>query len=148
MGNSLGPDDGVVELGVDGLQVLQCRALVQHPFVEGQREAGIDEFPVVQSLWQGGDTGSRGTLGRSPGARQCCTWGSHGAEGTHFLVPELWHLLLAGTHGGKVSCPSSTARGGGAAAPLPPHHKFHCISLSPHSSIKSTCLNRAVLWLP
>lgn len=74
-GHSLGPDDGVVELGVDGLQVLQRWALVQHPFVEGQREAGIDELPVVQSLGRGGDTGSWGTPGPSPGARKCSTLG-------------------------------------------------------------------------
>lgn len=74
-GHSLGPDDGVVELGVDGLQILQRRALVQHPFVEGQREAGINELPVVQSLGRGGDTGSWGTLGPSPGARKCSTLG-------------------------------------------------------------------------
>lgn len=58
MGHSLGPDDGVVKLGVDGFQVLQRGPLVQHPLVEGQREASIDELPVVQSLQRGGDARS------------------------------------------------------------------------------------------
>lgn len=34
-GHSLGPDDGVVKLGVNGFQVLQRGPLVQHPLVEG-----------------------------------------------------------------------------------------------------------------
>lgn len=65
VGHSLGPDNGVVKLGVDGLQVLQCGPLVQHPLVEGQREASVNELPMVQSLWCGGDAGSHRTSRRS-----------------------------------------------------------------------------------
>jgi len=66
-GHSLGPDDGVVKLRVDGFQILQRGPLVQHPLVEGQREAGIDELPVIESLRWGGDTRSRGTPGQTHG---------------------------------------------------------------------------------
>lgn len=113
-GHSLGPDNGVVELRVDGLQVLQRRALVQHPFVEGQREAGVDELPMVQSLWQGGDTGSLGTLGQD----NAPPWGSHGAEGIHSGDPELWHLLLAGTHGEEGWAAPTALPGPGGLQPL------------------------------
>ena len=44
------PDEGVVELGVDGLQVLQQQLLVEHALVEGQREACVDELAVEQRL--------------------------------------------------------------------------------------------------
>lgn len=46
----LDPHDGVVKLRVYGLQVFERRLLVQHSLVERQREAGIDELAVVQSL--------------------------------------------------------------------------------------------------
>lgn len=54
MRHSLGPDNGVVELWINGFQVLQCGPLVQHPLVEGQCEAGVNELPVVQSLQSAG----------------------------------------------------------------------------------------------
>lgn len=46
----LDPHDGVIKLRVYGLQVLQRGLLVQHSLVEGQREACVDEFSMVQSL--------------------------------------------------------------------------------------------------
>ncbi len=46
----LDPHDGVIKLRVDGLQVFQGGFLVQHSLVEWQREAGVDELSVVQSL--------------------------------------------------------------------------------------------------
>lgn len=46
----LDPHDGVIKLRVYGLQVFQCGLLVQHSLVEGQREACVDEFSMVQSL--------------------------------------------------------------------------------------------------
>ena len=49
-GHALDPDDGVVEFGVDGLQVFQGWSLVQHPLVEREGEARIDELSMVQSL--------------------------------------------------------------------------------------------------
>ena len=47
------PDEGVVELWVDGLQVLQEQLLVEHALVEGQREARVDELAVEQRLARG-----------------------------------------------------------------------------------------------
>lgn len=88
------------------------------------------------------------TVERSTGA-------AVGREGIGPRVPELQHPPLAGKGGGEErGPPSSAARGqlawcGGCSQPLsPPHCKFHRVSFSPHSSIKSTCLNRAVLRLP
>lgn len=49
-GDSLDPDDGVVEFGVNGLQVLQGRSLVEHPLVEREGEARVNELSMVQSL--------------------------------------------------------------------------------------------------
>lgn len=49
----LDPHDGVIKLRVYGLQVFERGFLVQHSLVERQREAGVDELSMVQSL-QGG----------------------------------------------------------------------------------------------
>lgn len=49
----LDPHDGVIKLRIYGLQVFQCGLFIQHSLVERQREAGVDELPVVQSLWGG-----------------------------------------------------------------------------------------------
>ena len=46
----LDPHDGVVKLGVYGLQVLEGGLLVEHALVEGQCEACINELPVIQGL--------------------------------------------------------------------------------------------------
>lgn len=46
----LDPHDGVIKLRVYGLQVFERRLLVQHLLVERQREARVDELPVIQSL--------------------------------------------------------------------------------------------------
>lgn len=46
-GDSLDPHNGVVELGVDGLQVFQGGSLVEHPLVERQGEACVDELAMV-----------------------------------------------------------------------------------------------------
>lgn len=46
----LDPHDGVIKLRVYGLQVFECGFLVQHSLVERQREAGVDELSMVQSL--------------------------------------------------------------------------------------------------
>jgi hypothetical protein len=48
--DSLDPDNGVVKLRVNRLQVLQSRSLVEHPLVERESEACVDELPMVQSL--------------------------------------------------------------------------------------------------
>ncbi len=50
LGNWLDPDERVVKLWVDGLQVFQSQGLVQDALVERQREARIDEFPMKQGL--------------------------------------------------------------------------------------------------
>lgn len=48
--DSLDPDNGVVKLRINRLQVLQSRSLVEHPLVEREGEACVDELPMVQSL--------------------------------------------------------------------------------------------------
>lgn len=48
--SSLDPDKGVVELRVNGLQVLGGQLLAQHLLVERHAEAIVDELPVVESL--------------------------------------------------------------------------------------------------
>jgi len=48
--NWLDPDEGVVKLGVNGLQVLESPGLVQDTLVERQREARVDELPMKQGL--------------------------------------------------------------------------------------------------
>lgn len=44
------PAKGIVELRINGLQVLHGEFFVEHPLVEWHREARVDEFPMVQSL--------------------------------------------------------------------------------------------------
>lgn len=44
------PYEWVVKLRIDGLQVFEDQLLVQHSFVERQREAGVDELPVEKCL--------------------------------------------------------------------------------------------------
>ena len=44
------PYEWVVELWVDGLQVFEDKLLVQHAFVERQREACVDELAVEKCL--------------------------------------------------------------------------------------------------
>lgn len=51
-GDSLDPDDRVVEFRVNGLQVFQGWSLVEHPLVEREGEACINELSMVQSLWK------------------------------------------------------------------------------------------------
>lgn len=46
----LDPDERVVELRVDGLQVFESQWLVQNALVEGQRETRVDEFTMEQGL--------------------------------------------------------------------------------------------------
>lgn len=53
--NWLDPDEGVVKLGVNGLQVFQSPGLVQDALVERQREARVDEFPMKQGLQESED---------------------------------------------------------------------------------------------
>lgn len=48
------PDEGVVELWVDGLQVLDGQLLAQHLLVEGHAEAVVDELAVIQRLRERG----------------------------------------------------------------------------------------------
>ena len=48
--NILDPDEGVVELWVYGLQVLEGQRFVQNTLVEGQGESSVDELAVEQSL--------------------------------------------------------------------------------------------------
>jgi len=48
--NRLDPDEGVVKLGVNGLQVFESPGLVQDTLVERQREARVDELPMKQGL--------------------------------------------------------------------------------------------------
>lgn len=75
MRHSLGPDDGVVELWINGFQVLQSGSLVQHPLVEGQREAGVNEFPVVQSLQGVGMEGQGDQDGSLQITAETTAWG-------------------------------------------------------------------------
>lgn len=39
----------VVVFRIDGLDVLHGQLLVEHPLIEGQRKAGVDEFSVIES---------------------------------------------------------------------------------------------------
>lgn len=48
--DSLDPDNGVVELRVDRFQVLQGWSLVEHPLIEREGEACVNELSMVQSL--------------------------------------------------------------------------------------------------
>lgn len=48
--DSLDPEDGVIELRVDGFQVFQRGSLVEHPLVEREGEACVNELPMVQGL--------------------------------------------------------------------------------------------------
>lgn len=68
--SSLDPDDGVVEFGVDGLQVLQGRSLVEHPLVEREGEARVNELSVVQSL--GRENAQRRSAFLQAGSRVLC----------------------------------------------------------------------------
>lgn len=75
-GDSLDPDDRVVEFGVDGFQVFQGWSLVEHPLVEREGEACVNELPVVQSLCaEGRDTTNRFGFPRTlpeAGSRRLC----------------------------------------------------------------------------
>lgn len=44
------PDERIVELWINGLQVFEDQLLVQHAFVEGQGEACVDELAVEKRL--------------------------------------------------------------------------------------------------
>lgn len=46
------PYKWVVELWVNGLQVFEYQLLVQHAFIERQREAGVDELAMEKRLQQ------------------------------------------------------------------------------------------------
>lgn len=49
-GDSLDPDNGVVEFRVNGFQVFQGWSLVEHPLVEREGETCVNELSMVQSL--------------------------------------------------------------------------------------------------
>ena len=44
------PNQGIEKLGIDRLDVFGGEFLVQHSFVERQRESRVDEASVIQSL--------------------------------------------------------------------------------------------------
>ena len=48
--NGLNEDDGIVELGVEGLQVFQSELFVEHFLVERHRKAAVDKLSVKQCL--------------------------------------------------------------------------------------------------
>lgn len=48
--DSLDPDDRVVEFRVNRFQVFQGWSLVEHPLIEREGEACVNELPMIQSL--------------------------------------------------------------------------------------------------
>lgn len=46
----LDPDEGVVKLRIDGLQVFESQRFVQNALVEGQGETRVDELSMEQGL--------------------------------------------------------------------------------------------------
>ena len=55
------PDERVVELGVDRLQVFEDEFLVEHALIEGQGEACIYKLAVEQGLHTDTDTHTHDT---------------------------------------------------------------------------------------
>lgn len=60
-GDSLDPDNGVVEFGIDGFQVFQGWSLVEHPLVEREGETCVNKLSMVQSL-RGEETQQRSLI--------------------------------------------------------------------------------------
>lgn len=46
----LDPDERVVKLWVNGLQIFESQGFVQNPLVEREGETGVDELAMEQSL--------------------------------------------------------------------------------------------------